>query len=225
MPDGEAPAQPLLHGVDDPAEQVELGQRVGAAVRVRFIRHGKVGEDALGLQSRRVAGVADTLHAGVKHLPAAQIPQPGHAGVHLDVDFQRAAAFYRLGAVLLRLGGTGHGLGDVQVDQVLHLLPRRVAQDQDGHGDAVVAQLHGLVDAGHRQIVRAQRFQRAGDLNGAVAVAVGLHHPQKFDRRAHVGAQRPIVVGQRVKVDLGPCSPQCRFHLYFLLARSLFWFL
>ena len=70
-----------------------------------------------------------------------------------------------------------------------------------------MAQLHGLVDAGHRQIVRAQLLQHAGHLYGAVAVAVRLHHPQKFHVGADVGAQGLIIVGQRVKVDLGPCSP------------------
>ena len=100
----------------------------------------------------------------------------------------------------------------MQVDEVFHLLAGRVAQDQDGHGDAVMAQLHGLVDAGHRQIVRPQLFQHAGDLDGSVAVAVRLHHAQKLHVGADVGAQCGIVVGQRVKVDLGPCSPQCRFH-------------
>ena len=151
--------------------------------------------------------MADALHAGVEHVAVAEIAQPGHTGVYLDVYLQCTAAFDGLGTVLLRLGGAGHRLGDVQVDQVLHLLTGRVAQDQDGHGDAVVAQLHGLIDAGHRQIVGAQPLQRPRHLYGAVAVAVGLHHPQKFHVGAHVGPQGLIVVGQRVKVDLGPGSP------------------
>ena len=51
-----------------------------------------------------------------------------------------------------------------------------MAQDQDGHGDAVKAQLHSFVDAADSQIVRTQLLQMAGNLHGAMAVSIGFHH-------------------------------------------------
>ena len=158
MADGK-PLSPLpLHLVHHPAEQVELGAGVGGAVRIRLVRHGKVGKDALRPQTRQTAGGADVRRAGAEVSAGHQIAQPGHTGIHLDVDGQLPAAAHRLLAVLQRLGLTGHRLGDVQVDEVLHLLPGRMPQNKDGHGDAPRPQLHGLVQTGHRQIVRAQRL-------------------------------------------------------------------
>ena len=156
MADGEALSALFLHGGDDPAEQRQLPFRIGAAVRVRLVRHGEVGEDALCPQSRQVTGGADVRRAGVEVLSVHQIAQPGHAGVHLDVYRQLPAVAHGLAAVLQRLGLTGDGLCDVQVDEPSHLLAGGVPQNEDGHGDAAGAQLRRLVDAGHSQIVRAQ---------------------------------------------------------------------
>ena len=125
---------------------------------------------------------------------------------------QRAAQPDGLLAVLQRLGLAGHGLGDMQVNELTHLLPGRMAQDEDGHGDAAMAQLGGLVDAGHGQIVRPQGLQRAGHLHRAVAVGVRLDHAQEFHALPHPLPQGAVVVGQGVQVDLRPRSLQCGFH-------------
>ena len=53
-----------------------------------------MGEDAFRLQSRQGAGGGDGFHACVKVPLPHQETQPGHAGVHLDVDLQCAAALY-----------------------------------------------------------------------------------------------------------------------------------
>ena len=45
-----------FHRVDDPAEQRQLLFRIVAAVRIRLVRHGKMGEDALRPQTRQGAG-------------------------------------------------------------------------------------------------------------------------------------------------------------------------
>ena len=127
---GEAPAALFLHRPDHPAEQVKLPAGIGHAVRVRLIGHGKVGEDALGLQPRQGAGLADALHAAVKVAAVAEIAQPGHAGIHLDVDLQRAAQGRGLMAVFQGLGLAGDGLGNVVLYQPPHLLLGGVAQDQ-----------------------------------------------------------------------------------------------
>ena len=203
-----------FHRVDDPAEQRQLFFRIVAAVRIRLVRHGKMGKDSLRPQTRQGAGRADIRRAGVEVSTGDQISQPRHTGVYLDVHRQLAAAAHRLLAVLQRLGLAGHRLGNVQIDEPSHLLTGRVAQDQDGHGDAVAPQLRRLVYAGHRQVIRAQRLQGPAHLHGPVAVGIRLHHTQKLHLRAHPVTQRPIVVRQRVQVDLRPCSPQCRFHCY-----------
>ena len=87
-----------------------------------------------------------------------------------------------------------------------------MTEDEDGHGDTAVAQLGGLIDAGHGQIVRAQRLQGAGHLHRAVAVGIGLDHAQKFDVLPYPLPQSAVVIGQGVQVDLRPRSLQCGFH-------------
>ena len=94
----------------------------------------------------------------------------------------------------------------MQVYQAAHLLAGRVAQNKDGHGDAAMAQLGGLVDAGHGQVVRAQRLQGAGHLHRAVAVGIGLDHAQEPDVLPHPLPQGAVVIGQGVQVDLRPRS-------------------
>ena len=142
----------------------------------------------------------------------AEIAQPGHAGIHLDVDLQRAAQGRGLMAVFQGLGLAGDGLGNVVLYQPPHLLLGGVAQDQHRHGDAVGPQLHGLVNAGHRQIIRPQVLEGPGHLHGPVSVGVGLYHAQKAHVRPDMPPQAAIVVGQCVQVDLRPGPPQCRFH-------------
>ena len=209
MADGEAPAALLLHRADDPAEQIQLLLGIGGAGRVRLVGYGKVGENALGVQARQGAGAAYIRRAGVEMLPGDEIAQAGHPGVHLDVHRQRAAQADGLLAVLQCLGLAGHGLGDVQVHQAAHLLTGRMTEDEDGHGDTAMAQLGGLVDAGHGQIVRPQGLQRAGHLHRAVAVGVRLDHAQEFHAHPHPLPQGAVVIGQCIQVDLRPRSLQC----------------
>ena len=168
-------------------------------------------EDSLRLQSRQGTGGGNGLHAGVKVPAPHQKAQPGHAGIHLDVDLQRAAARRCRRAVLPGLGQGGHRLGDAVLDQLGHHGRRRVPQNQDGGLDAAVAELLRLVQAGHRQIVRPQLLQLPGDLDGPVAVSIRLHHAQIFHMRSDAPAGLLIVVGQGVQIDLRPGPSQNRF--------------
>ena len=211
MPQGEPPSQPLLHRPDDPAEQVELPPCIGVALCIRLIGHSEMGEDTLRLQSRQGAGSTNARHPCLKVIASAQEAQPGHSGVHLDVDLQRAAAAHRLGAVLQCLGFAGHRLRDVVAQQLLHPLRRRVAQNQDGHGDAPGPQLHGLVQTGHRQIVRPQLLQHPGHLHRPVAVSIRFHHAH--ESCACPLPQRLIIMCQRIQIDLRPGALQCGFHV------------
>ena len=165
-----------------------------------------MGVDPLRQQTGQTAGGDDVGHALVKAVAAAEETQTGHAGVDLDVDAELPAQRRRAGGELLRLGKAGHRLGDVVVDERLGILRRGVAQDQQRHGDAGAAQLHGLVQAGHGQIVRALALQQAGHRHGAVAVGVGLDHAQKPAALRQGGADGAVVVADVVKADLGPCS-------------------
>ena len=170
-----------------------------------------MGEDAFRLQSRQGASGGDGFHACVKVPLPHQETQPGHAGVHLDVDLQCAAALHGCGAVRLRLGQGGHRLGDAVLDQLGHHGRGRVAQDQNGRLNAGPAEFFRLVQAGHRQIVRPQLLQLAGHLNGPVAVGVRLHHTQILHVGPDLSAGLLIVVGQGVQVDLRPGPSQNRF--------------
>ena len=122
------------------------------------------------------------------------------------MDLQGPAQGRGLPAVFQGLGLAGHGLGNVVLYQPPHLLLGGVAQDQHRHGHAVGPQLHGLVDAGHRQIVGPQLLEGPGHLHGPVAVGIGLHHAQEADLRPDMLPQAAIVVGQSVQVDLRPGS-------------------
>ena len=160
-----------------------------------------MGEDALRLQPRQGAGVRDGGDARLKMLPPHQ---PAHAGIHLDVDLQRPAESRGRGAVLLRLGLGGDGLGDAVGDKLRHHGGRGMSQDEDGQAHALPPELPGLVQTGDRQVVRPQLLQLPGDLHRPVAVGVRLHHAQVPDAGPGLSPGLMVVVGQGVQVDLRP---------------------
>jgi hypothetical protein len=55
-------------------------------------------------------------------------------------------------------------------------LRERVGIDEDGDGDAVLAEPHPLGEIGHREPVRAAAGEDRAHLRGAEAVPVGLDH-------------------------------------------------
>ena len=78
-----------------------------------------------------------------------------------------------------------------------------------------MAQLPGLVQAGHRQIVGPQSLQLPGHLHRAVAVGVGFHNAQVFHAGACEFPGLPVIMVQGVQVDLRPGPPQDRiFHTW-----------
>ena len=78
-----------------------------------------------------------------------------------------------------------------------------LAQQQDGRGDAVLAQLHALVDQRDRQATGAAGQRGLGHGRAAVPVPVGLDHRAELGRRGEP-RQHPGVVGHRRQVDLRP---------------------
>ena len=220
---GDTAAQSGFHRVDYLTKQGKLPLRVANAFLVRLIGHRKVRENTLHGKTRQMAGGANIVHIIVKVFLIAQIAQTGHTGIHLDVHRQRAAVPRRFPAVLQRLCLAGHRLGDMVINQLAHLFFGRMAQDQDGHINGVVAQLHGLINTGHGQIIGARLLQYAGNLYGAVSVSVGLHHTQEFGT-GRQAAQRCIVVRQGVQINLCPGSSQRRFHILCLLPCHRFFY-
>ena len=130
---------------------------------------------------------ADPVHAGVDlhvdgHGPAGD---PGRRREGLDaaggVQRRREPVGQR------RVGGVGTAL----------------AEQQHGSRDAVLAQLHSLVDQRDGESPRAPGHGRPGHRRPAVPVAVGLDHRTQLGRRRDAG-QHGGVVGHGRQVDLGP---------------------
>ena len=86
-------------------------------------------EDTLGIQPRQGTGRRNGVHTAFKMLSPDKETQPGHSGIHLDVDPQRSTAFLRLCAVFLSLGHGGHRLCDVVGNELRHHFRRRVPQN------------------------------------------------------------------------------------------------
>ena len=190
-------------------EQLKLVPGVFQLIRTFFIRHRKMSKDAFRIQARKGAGMNDAVHTVLEIIPLAEVSQPGHARIHLDVNLQGAPVFHRLLAVLQRLGLTGHRLGDIKANQPIHLLLRRVPQNQNRHGDAVEAKLQSLVDAAHRQVIRPQLLQLCGHLQGAMTVGIRLHHAQEAHIRPNVFPNRVIIICEGVQIDFRPRPFQC----------------
>ena len=220
----------LLDGGDDLVEQFELVARVGERVLALFVGHREVGENALGIDARHLAVLDDALDAAVEEIAFAQVAQTRHARVDLDVHLERLAEPRGLARVVDGLGLAGDRLGDVVVDELFDLVGGGVAQDQDGHGDAVGAQLHGLVDAAHGQVIRARFLQAAADLHRSVPVGVGFDDAHELHVVTDVRLELSVVAGQRVEVDFSPGPFQCRCHvckppkmIHYLRGTVSFW--
>ncbi len=128
---------------------------------------------------------------------------PVHAGVDLDVHIDRPAGTRRRRAEGL------DALGGVQRRREPVGQRRRcragvaLAEQQHRCGDAVLAQLHPLVDQRDGEPPCATGQRGAGHRRASVAVAVGLDHRAQLGRRDQAG-QHPRVVGDGGQVDLGP---------------------
>ena len=105
-----------------------------------------------------------------------------------------------------------HRLGEVVLQQHTGVFHRRHPQDEDGEPDPGPPELHRLVQAGHRQVVRSQLLQLSGHRHRAVAVGVGLHHAQEFAARLRQTPKGVVVPRQPPQVDLRPGPLLCILH-------------
>ena len=142
-----APADALLDGGDGAFEKLKLLFGVVNVGLVGLICNGKVREHTFDIEVRHAAAVNYAGNARFKMPPCAQNAEARHAGVDLDMHAQLCAELGRGCIVFVRLGKAGDGLRDVVGYQVRHLLGGRVSEDEDGHYDAVCAQLHRLIEA------------------------------------------------------------------------------
>ncbi len=144
----------------------------------------------------------------------ARETQPVHAGVQLEPDPQRAGEAGRQERFEL-LRTVDHGV-DPPRSQLFELFGGEEAgHEQDRLGEAGVAQRQRLLQAGDAEGVGA-RCQGAGDLHGAVTIAVGLDHRDDPGRRRQLPRQL-VVPPDRRQVDPGadrpshwPASPPSR---------------
>ncbi|MDQ1094787.1 hypothetical protein QE400_004200 [Xanthomonas sacchari] len=123
--------------------------------------------------------------------------EPVHAAVQLQPQAQRLRRGE--GGDRLHLPGRGDRAPQpVFGDQRQFLGVEDAFQQQDRRGDAGLAQLQRLLDAGHREAV-GLAVQRARAGHRAVPIGIGLDHRQRFAAAQPAG--QAVVVAQRVEVD------------------------
>ena len=177
---------------------------IGGTFLAGFIGNCKVGENSLGGKSRQKACFADSLHTVFKIIPVTQEAKPGHTGVYLDMHLQGALTADGFLTILIRLCLTGNSLSDIIFDKLADLFLRRMSQNQDWHGDSVMAKLHSLVNAADSQIIRAEILQKPADLYGAVTVGIRLYNAQKFHICADSLSQNSIIMGEGIQINFCP---------------------
>ncbi len=180
-------------------EEVELALGVGAVLRVARRRPRAGGSrcpraaaaaraTTAAAMARRSSGAAPTRCMPVSTLTWTATGRPGRGG-------GRAEGGDALGGVQRRrepVGQRGGRRGGVAL-----------AQQEHRRGDAVLAQLHPLVDQRHGEAPGAAGQRGPGHRRAAVAVAVGLDHRAELGRRGQAGQHRRVV-RHRGQVDLGP---------------------
>ena len=187
-----------------------------------------MGKDAVAAQIGELAHLGDLLD-GLAQVLLGLKADAAHAGIHLDVAGHRDPGVLCL---LLQLSGVfqrEHRLGDVVLAQLLGLVGRGGAQNQDGVIDALGAQRHRLVEIGHRKPVDPQPHQLVRNIFVSVPVGVRLDHAHNHTARSELCLDGTNVVIDAVQVHNCPAAAQKINH--FLLLPFLFhaqivlWFL
>ena len=216
------------HHVEVALRELEDGARVGDVAHGRrrallVVPREDLAEarelDARGFEIRgvgiREVGV-DALHDGVPALgrpleEAARVVVVHADPLHARVDLQ------------VHLGGDPHVAGDrLDVAELVDgrrgerqsvaqehgdLIAEDAPHDQDGDGDAGLAEGHGLLEEGGAERRRAEGDEMARDLDQAMPIGIGLddrHH----DGRADGGLDGAEVLGEARQADLDDGRPQ-----------------
>jgi len=172
-------------------EVVELGFGLAGFV---VVGGGEVGGEAFEVEVfRLLERLGDFVEGGAA-------AETAHAGVDLDVDFERGAEGVEVAETV---EGVDDG-GEVEVDEGLVFEGEDVAEDQDLGLEAGLAELGGLSGVGDGEDLGALLSEGAGDLGGAVAVGVGLDDGADGDCG---GLGEEMVVGaDLMEVDFDPVA-------------------
>ena len=180
----------LLELARPAGEDVELARE--EAIVVQFVGGGEVRHQAHRLDSARVARQCE--HA--RSQPAVACAQAAHPRVELDVHPPAA----RLGDGA-HVALAPHDHVDIGRQRVGDVLQRERSHHEDRHfADACLAQLTGLLRAGHGEPACSPGERGACAGRRAVAVAVGLDDRAQLGARAQLRAQPRAVALDRREV-------------------------
>ena len=184
------------HALDSLEEALRLYVKVQ---RLGRIGRGEVGERAHQVERAVEAHLRQELH----HLVVAHADAV-HARVHGQV-VRRADAegVGRLGVADGEVGRVD-ARHDLVGQQQGNGLVRGLREHEDGRIHQCLAQLDGLVDRGHAQILGTGVQRRLRAAHRTVPVAVGLHHGHDAHAGSHVALEGRHVVAQGVQIDLRP---------------------
>ena len=209
------------------AARLQLGKKRGenaelpvGEVRLRRVRLGEVSKDPFDLQSGQRG---DTLNfrGGAFHIVQRMAVQsePRHARIDLDMYADRSAGGKLRG---IRVGSDR--LHDViRGNRAVQLL-RGDAEDEQLSSDAAAAQQRRFLHTGDGKMRLAGRRKTAADLDGAMAVGVGLddgHHDAVFSRFL---AQIAVILFYIIQTDtrFGPVFTQVTTSFISVMRYSVF---
>ena len=178
----------------------------GHVCRIPAVGHAEVHKGPLHMEMRQIGCLNHLLQGRLRTI--GREADAGHARIQFQMGIEN-----KIGAVqgVVQFPGILQGmdlLGQIQIDHIFGIQGRRIAQDQNGRADPAPAQLHGLLQVGHRQVGSAQLHQGMTHRHGPMTIGVGLHDPQKLAVPGNVGANGAIVMGQGVQIHAGPGSLQ-----------------
>ena len=197
--DVRGPDAGVRQGRERAPEALGLGARLHGLDRVGG---GEVREHAGDLDTREVAQrLAEGAHVGQVEA------EPGHAGIHLHVQGDRAPGR----PARRRQGPRGvqapHRDREVVRRHQALFARERPAQDDDRLRDAGPPELHALLDQRHAERRRAPLDEGACRRHRTVAVTVRLHHRHHRHPRAHQLAGPAAVGTQSRQAHLGDRGP------------------
>ncbi len=137
--------------------------------------------------------------------------QPVEAGIDFQVNLCDSASLLGSFRKRLRLGKRNDGLGNAVFHHDVRQARGRVAQDKQRIVGIGLAKLQRFGQRGDGKVCSARFYQRGGDANSTVAVAVGLDYGHNGHiLAAHLANQTHVFrdVGQ---IDFNDCIPQQKF--------------
>ena len=146
---------PSAQPVDHIEEQIILKPCVNLCLPL-LVRTGEVGKNPLWVQPRQRACFLDFVdRSRILHIVPVREADPGHPGIHFDVDAHLQACLFRAGGQLMGIANVENCLGNPVERQLLCIFRWRVAENQNGLIKPRAAHLNGLLQIGHGKPVHA----------------------------------------------------------------------